>query len=188
MIPTSYRRDASAPSIQGRRWFLIATLAFGALFPTLGHAQVNERPQAMSEAEVDRLREAALDPIERVAAFMSFLDQRTQTIQKLDSGRRHPGREEDMREQMDQFASISDDLDDNLDDYSRAHRDVRKILPRLLSATERWATMLRTPPSDPRYDVARTLALTSLADVKDSAAKLAAEQKTYFKDHPALKS
>jgi len=150
-------------------------------------AQQDDPSQAMSDAEIDRLRDVAPYPPQRVLLFISYLDQRTKAIEKLDTGQRHPGREEDIRDLMNQFASISDDLDDNLDDYSRRHLDVRKVLPKLISATERWATMLRTPAEDDRYKVARTLALTSLADVKDSAEKMAVEQKQYFLAHPPSK-
>jgi len=176
-----------ASSRPGRRSFLIASLAVALVPGALACAQVNPPPQAMSDAEVDRLRDAAPEPRERVLAFISFLDQRTQDIEKLNTGRRHAGREEDIRDLINQFASICDDLDDNLDDYSRDHRDVRKVLARLRSASERWATILRTPPNDPRYDVARKLALTSLSDVQDSAAKMLVEQKTYFVSHPPAK-
>ena len=191
MISPSFARFPSAPmqasSRPSRRFFLLASLAVALVPGTLACAQINDPPQTMSNAEVDRLRDAAPEPRERVLAFISFLDQRTQAIEKLDTGRRHAGREEDIRDLMNQFASICDDLDDNLDDYRRGQSDVRKVLAHLRSASERWATILRTPPSDPRYDVARKLALTSLGDVQDSASGMIVEQKIYFASHPAAK-
>jgi len=88
---------------------------------------------------------------------------------------------------MVQFASIADDFDDNLEDYSKYHRDIRKVLPKVVSATERWATSLRTPPDDATYSVTRKLALESLADVRESATKLIEEQKAWFLAHPPPK-
>ena len=46
---------------------------------------------------------------------------------------------------MSQIAGLLDDLDDNLDEYGRHHEDVRKALPKLITATERWGTVLKSP-------------------------------------------
>ena len=180
--------ESATSSLQPtRRDFVLRLMACACLLATPCFAQHDAPVEALSEAEIDRLREVAPYPPQRLLLFISFLDQRTRAIEKLGTGPRHPGREEDIRDLMNQFASISDDLDDNLDDYSRRHLDVRKVLPRLISATERWGTTLRTPVDDERYSVARTLALTSLADVKDSAEKMMVEQKQYFLAHPPQK-
>ena len=145
------------------------------------------RESALSDGEVEKLRDSAYNPPDRVLVFIEFLDQRAKQIDKLTSGKRQPGREEDIHDLMEQFASIADDFDDNLDDYGKYHRDIRKVLPKVVSAAERWATSLRTPPEDAKYSVQRKLALESLADVKESATKLIEEQKAWFLTHPAPK-
>ena len=170
-----------------RREFLLLCAVVACLSALPVFAQADDSAGTMSDAEIDHLREVAPYPPQRLLVFISFLDKRTQAIEKLDAGPRRPGREEDLRDLMNQFASISDDLEDNLDDYSQRHLDVRKVLPKLIAATERWATMLRTPPEDTHYSVARKLALTSLADVKESAEKMVIAQKSYFLAHPPSK-
>lgn len=180
-------RSATSLQAPARRDFLLCLSAFACLFAWPCRATQDTSAEALSDAEIDKLRDVAPYPPQRLLLFISFLDERSKAIERLDTGQRHPGREEDVRDLMNQFASISDDLDDNLDDYSRRHQDVRKVLPRLIAATERWGTMLRTPPEDERYTVARELALTSLADVQNSAEKMAVEQKQYFLAHPPQK-
>ena len=145
------------------------------------------RDSALSDAEIERLRDAAATPLDRVEVFLVFLDDRTKAIDKLGQGRRRPGREEDIHDQMEQFTSIAQDLEDNLDDYSARHRDVRKVLPKLRAATERWATALKTPPDQEAYNGARKLALETVADLHEQAAKLLEEQKAYFLAHPPVK-
>jgi hypothetical protein len=86
------------------------------------------------------------------------------------------------------MTGILDDLDDNLDEYSKHHNDVRKVLPKLVAATERWGTVLRSPPEDQEYSVQRKLALESLNDVHEAATQMIAEQAAWFKDHPPAKS
>jgi hypothetical protein len=150
-------------------------------------AQVKDKESALSDAEVEKLRDTAYYPPERVLAFIDFLDQRTKGIDKLTTGRRQPGREEDIHDLMEQFTSIADDLDDNLDDYNKYHRDIRKVLPKVVAATERWGTALRSPPEHEAYNIQRKLALETLADIHETATKMIDEQKAYFLAHPPPK-
>ena len=164
----------------------VSLCAFAPFRPV--EAQVHERPSALSASEVERLREAAIDPAARVLVFVDFLNDRATRIEKLSAGTRHAGREEDLHDVMEQMTSILDDLADNLDDYDQRHRDLRKPLPKLVAATERWGTALRTPPEHEAYAVQRKLALQALDEVHETAAKLVDDQKQYFKDHPPGKT
>ncbi len=152
------------------------------LVPAIAHAQ--EREPALSANEIEKLRDTAQDPVERIFAFMVFLDDRTKAIDKLEAGKRRPGREEDVHDAMEQFTSIAADLDDNLDDYRKRHLDARKVIPKLLAACDRWQTALKSAPDDAAYKVARVLALEALGDVRESAKQLLEEQKVYFLAHP----
>ncbi len=166
-------------------WLALACLLF------LGAAQLRlraqEREPTLTDAEIDKLRELAPEYPERVMAFVGFLNQRADEIEKLNAGKRKPGREEDIHDLMQQMTGILDDLDDNLDEYSKHHNDVRKVLPKLVAATERWGTVLRSPAEDQQYSVQRKLALESLQDVHQSATEMIAEQAAWFKDHPPPK-
>jgi hypothetical protein len=150
-------------------------------------AQVKDKESALSEAEVEKLRDTAYYPPDRVMTFIDFLDQRTKQIDKLTTGKRQPGREEDIHDLMEQFTSIADDLDDNLDDYGKYHRDIRKVLPKVVAATERWGTALRSPPEHEAYNIQRKLALETLADIHETATKMIDEQKAWFLAHPPPK-
>lgn len=164
-----------------KRWLLMLLLAA----PAVAWAQVRE--PALSDSEVEILRDRAPDAPARVLAFITFLDDRTRAIEKLATGRRKPGREEDLHDMMEQFSSIANDFEDNLDDYGKRHRDIRKVLPRLLAAAERWSTALRTPADNDAYKVSRTLALEAVNDLKESANELTKEQREYFLAHPPAK-
>ena len=138
----------------------------------------------MSESEIDQLRDAAYVPADRIVVFIKLLDTRASNLQTLVAKPRRPGREEDIHEIFQQFASILDELNDNLDDYGPRHRDLRKQLPKLLDATDRWATALRSPADSGVYKVSRSLALEGVQDVRDETKKLIAEQKVWFAAHP----
>jgi hypothetical protein len=142
---------------------------------------------ALSDAEIEQVRDARYAPASCVLLFAKFLDARTDHIHDLYNKPRRPGRETDTRELMEQFTSIVDELSDNLDDYGPRHADLRKALPKLLASADRWATEIKAPPEDESYSVARKLALESIRDLRESATELTAEQDAWFKAHSPTK-
>ncbi len=149
------------------------------------HAQ-RESP-ALTDSEVDQLRDSAYIATDRVLVFVKFLDERTKSIETLVAKSRKPGREQDLHDLMEQFTSIADELDDNLDNYGPAHRDMRKALPKLLSATERWASVIRSPADNEAYNVSRKLALEAVRDLREESTRLIDEQRAWFAAHPPAK-
>lgn len=162
----------------------VAILSFVWTLGLLGQSRVS----ALSDTEVEKLRESAPFYPERVQLFAQFLDARTADILALSNGYRHAGRELDLHDRMEQFTSIADDLEDNLDDYRSHHRDIRKVLPKLVSATERWQSALKTPPDNETYNVARKLALQAATDLHEDAILLMEDQKSWFLTHPPEKT
>lgn len=155
-----------------------------ALLPPL-HAQSSDN--ALSEAEVEQLRDSAYFPRDRVLVFVKFLDERSNALHELFAHPRHPGREQDAHDLLEQFTSIADELEDNLDDYGTRHSDIRKSLPKLLEATDRWSSTLKSPPDDETYNVSRKLALEAIRDLREDATELIASQKAWFAAHPPVK-
>ena len=141
----------------------------------------------LSEAEVEQIREAAMDPPGRVIAFQRIIDTRADRIQRVLVDVRAQGRAEDIHQQMDEITGIVNELEDNLDEYSATHKDLRKVLPKLILQTDRWASIVRQPPEQDRYKVTRQLALEAVADLKEDARKLLPDQQAYFKEHPPSK-
>ena len=165
---------------------LLTLLALAApLRSTLLSAQ--QRDSALSEGEADEIRQARYYPGDCVLLFVKFDDLRLKDIQELYAKPRRPGREEDTRELLGQFTSIADELSDNLDDYGPRHADLRKALPKILDATDRWSSALKSVPDDDAYAIARKLALESVRDLREGATELAAEQAAWFKAHPPSK-
>jgi hypothetical protein len=164
----------------------LRSLALALLFAALPiHAQQRESP--LSDAEVEQVRECRYVPADCILLFVKFLDQRTKEIQDLFAHPRRPGREQDTHDLIEQFTSIADELGDNLDDYGPRHSDIRKALPKLAQATERWATALKSPPDDEAYAVSRKIALESVRDLREQSAQLTADQTAWFKLHPPSK-
>jgi hypothetical protein len=138
----------------------------------------------LSEKEVDSLRDSAYEPLSRIVAYVKILDDRQKWIDELVHGRRHVSTPEDLHDAIDQFGQIADELNDNLDQYGQKHRDVRKVLPKLVEATERWASSLRAATDDEHYNVVRRIALDAVKDTRQIADQMKTEQEAYFKAHP----
>ena len=143
---------------------------------------------ALSEAEVEELRDTAQEPAARLVVFQKLIDARIDRIQRVLADVRAQGRAQDIHQNMDEINGIANELEDNLDEYVAAHRDLRKPLPKLVAATERWESILHQPPENPQYKLARSLALEAVSDVKDEVSKLIPEQAQYFKQHPPSKA
>jgi ABC-type transporter Mla subunit MlaD len=152
------------------------------LSPNLLAAQASAG--ALSEAEVESLRAASYIPIDRIRTYEKILDTRARRIEDLVKSRPRPGRSLDLHDAIDQFAGIVDELNDNLDEYDRQHRDIRKALARLLTATGRWSATLKAPADDEEYNAVRKIALHNTEDTHALAQELTASLDTYFKEHP----
>jgi len=167
-----------------RRSILLAVFALTALaLPAVAQrGEVN-----LSEGEIEQVRESAYIANDRVMVFIKLIDVRAKALEDLYAKPRRPGREQDTHDLFEQFAALADELSDNLEDYSPKHRDVRKALPKLVEATERWATLARTPPDNNTYNLARKIALESIQDLHETATQMLEEQKAWFAAHPPQK-
>lgn len=174
-------RNRLRPSLALYSFTALALLTFA---PSL-RAQIPE--SALSQKEIEQVRDARLNPPDCILLFVKFLDLRAQEIHDLYAKPRRPGREQDTHDLLEQFTSIADELSDNLDDYGPRHADLRKALPKIVDATDRWSSTLKSPPDDPAYSIARKIALESISDLRQSSTELVAEQAAWFKAHPPAK-
>lgn len=163
---------------------LVILSLFLCLAPVL---RAQDREDALSQAEVEKLRDTNREPDQRVMVFVKFLDERTDKIRDLVAKPRRPGREEDIHDAMEQFISIVDSLEDNLNEYGPRHRDVRKSLPKLLRAIDRWSSIIKSPGDDEAYNVSRKLSLEAIRDLREDTEHLIEDQKTWFAAHPPQK-
>lgn len=175
--------------IRAGRWAatsagLLCLLA-GMCLPSPAPVRAQVADDVLSQGEVDSLRDAAFVPMDRIKVFEQILDDRQKRIDDLMARRRgHTDFGSEMHDAIDQFGAIADELNDNLDEYSRRHRDVRKAIPKLIQATERWSTALRAPAEDDAYAVVRRIALDNVKDTREIAESLQTDLDAYFKAHP----
>ncbi len=164
---------------------LSVAFAAGLLLQPTAPACAQRGDDALSQREIDDLRDAAFEPVARLRVFTAILNSRQKRIEDLLARRRsHTDFADDMHDALDQFGRVVDELNDNLDDYNRRHRDVRKELPKLIQSTERWSTTLRTVGENDAFNVVRRIALDDVKDTSSLAGSLQTDLTAYFKAHP----
>jgi len=162
------------------RIILISFLFLGAagLLP----AQKEQR-QPLTEAQIDKIREAGIYPDERIKLYTSFLDEHAETIKSLTNRRQSVARGKRIDDELLDLTALMDELGSNLDQYSERKADMRVSLRKLNEAAPRWLGILRTLAGEAYFDEARKEAIEAGEELADEAKRLLAEQTEYFLTH-----
>jgi len=146
------------------------------------HAQLEKR-EPLTEAQIEKIREAGIDPDERVKLYTQFLDEHANVIKGLTNRAKSAARGRRLDDELQDFTALMDEFGSNLDLYSDRHADIRKSLKPLPAATQRWLGVLRALAGEPAFDLARKEAIESGEDLAGQATRLLREQTEYFNLH-----
>jgi len=163
------------------RRFLVFALAFTPLLTAHGTAQSSKDP--LNYDEVEQVREYANQPNERLKLYQKFIDQRVEAITKLANDRKAQNRSAELRARIEEFTSLVDELQDNLDTYDHDHADIRKALKSLSVASVKWEPALHLPEANPLYDFDRKSAVEAAKSAVDQIKQVQNEQEKYFIEH-----
>jgi hypothetical protein len=151
------------------------------LVPTLSAQK--DKPEPLTEAQIEEIREAGIVPNDRVSLYTKFLNEHAETIKSLTDRSKSLARAKRLDEELQNLTALMDEFGSNLDMYSERHADIRKALKPLTESTDRWLGILRALAGEPGFDLARKEAIESGEDLADQAKRLLAEQTEYFKLH-----
>jgi hypothetical protein len=168
----------------------IAMLALLMCATPIAFAQKNTR-DPMTDAEIDQMREAADYPNKRLELMVKFAKERISMIDLVrtdsDSAATRPKQIHDL---LQDFITLLDETDDNIDMYESHFADMRKGLKLVIEANSEWQLKLRqlkeqTPPEElQQFSFVLANAVDTVADSSKSARetleeqnKLAAEKK-----------
>ena len=153
------------------------------LFAVPLFAQKQKR-EPLTEAQVEKIAEAGIDPNARVVLYTQYLNEHADTIKSLTKRAKSDARASRLDEALQDFTALMDELGDNLDVYTDRKADIRKSLKSLTEATPGWQTTLRALAGEPAFNLARKEAIESSEELSDQAKRLLQEQTDYFKQHP----
>jgi hypothetical protein len=162
------------------RYLLIIVCGLG--LSHLAPAQ-KERRQPLSEAQVEKIREAGIYPNERIKLYTEFLNERADTIKGLTKRAKSGARAKRIDDELQDFTALMDELGSNLDEYSERKADLRPALKTLSDLAPKWLGILKALPGELSFDEARKEAIEAGDDLGEQAKRLLTEQETYFASH-----
>jgi hypothetical protein len=153
------------------------------LFAAVALLAQSEKREPLTEAQIEKVREAGIDPDERVRLYTQFLDEHADVIKGLTNRAKSAARGRRIDDELQDFTALMDEFGSNLDLYSDRHADIRKSLKPVPAATQKWLGILRALAGEPAFDLARKEAIESGEDLADQATRLLREQTEYFNLH-----
>lgn len=163
--------------------WLAALLTFLGL-ASLTQAQTNKR-DPMTDAEVDQMREAADYPNKRLELMVRFAKERIAMIELLQPDSESAAtRPKQTHDYLEDFISLLDEIDDNIDMYQSHQTDMRKGLKLVIEADSEWQLKLRqlkekAPPAElEQYSFVLSNAVDTVADSGKNARENLQEQNT----------
>jgi hypothetical protein len=154
----------------------IVVLLLGLVVASPALAQTRNR-DPLSDAEVDQMREAADFPDKRLTLMIRFAKERIAMIGLLRTDPPSATRPKQIHDYLQDFISILDETDDNIDMYGSHHSDMRKGLKLLIEADSEWQLNLRQlkeqSPADELQQYSSVLA--NAIDAVGESAKTARE-------------
>jgi hypothetical protein len=112
----------------------------------------------LTQPEIDKVRDASWEPQERLTLYVQFARDRLVRMEEMRANPKTKDRAQQTHDMLDDFLTIYDELNDNVDTYIERRNDIRKPLKTVIDADTEFQSKLR--------------ALRDAADVpKDEAAQ-----------------
>ncbi len=160
--------------LRGTQW-LIGLVFLTCFLGRSALTQTRER-DPLNEKEIDQMREAADYPDKRLELMINFARARMTAIDQLRAdGKTAKDRPMQIHDLLQDFSSLLDEIDDNVDMYASHKTDMRKGLRLLIEAESEWALKLRalkdqSPPEElEQYSFVLANARDTVNDGADSA-------------------
>jgi hypothetical protein len=142
-----------------------------------------EHHDPLTEAQVDKIREAGIDPNERIKLYTEYLNEHVNVVKSLTSRGKSEGRAAHLDRELQDVSTLMDEIGSNLDEYSDRHADMRLALKTLADESQRWLSILKALAGETQFDLSRKEAIEAGQDLTDQAQRLFREQTEYFALH-----
>jgi hypothetical protein len=161
------------------RRFAFAIIAFSGilLWPQTRHRD------PLNNLEIDQLRETAQEPEQRLKLLVQFTRARLEEMQKAHTDpKAEADRPQQVHDRLEDFATLYDELDDNISMYADRRADIRKPLKAVIEADGEFKARLEafkesaTPAEMQQCEFLLTNALEAVTSGLEDHQKLLAEQ------------
>src|SRR5690242_1073709 len=93
--------------------------------------QIHDR-DPLTDAEVDQLRETAIEPEKRLKLMVEFTKARMTSLEQERTDPKAKDRGKRMHDLLEDISTLVDEIDDNVDDYNERSADLRKPLKQVV--------------------------------------------------------
>ena len=152
-------------------------------------SQIHDR-DPLTDAEVDQLRETAIEPEKRLKLMVDFTKARMTSLEQVRTDPKAKDRGKRMHDLLEDISTLVDEIDDNVDDYNERAADLRKPLKQVVEMDSDFQAKLhelRNVESDPKnideasdYKFALDDAIESVDQSSTTSRKLLDEQNVKF--------
>ncbi|HEY1578190.1 MAG TPA: hypothetical protein VGF82_14060 [Terracidiphilus sp.] len=149
-------------------------------FPASAQKQHHD---TLTEAQVEKIREAGIDPNERIKLYTQFVNDHVNAVKALTNRAKSDARTARLDRELQNVADLMDEVGANLDQYSDRHADMRNALKTLADESQRWLVTLRALAGEGPFDLSRKEAIEADQDIADESQRLLREQTEYFAAH-----
>ncbi len=161
----------------------IAAVLLLALFAGPLASSQKEHHDTLTDAQVEKIREAGVYPNDRIKLYTEFLNEHVNVVKGLTNRGKSDARAQRLDKELLDISSLMDELGSNLDQYSDRHADIRASLKVLAYESQHWLTTLRALAGEMPFDLSRKEAIEAGDDLASQAQRLLSEQTDYFAAH-----
>src|SRR5271155_5443372 len=86
------------------------------------------RKDPLTEQQIEAVREAGDQPLERIKLFVGYVEERVTDIHQLNADAIAQNKNARLHNLFDEFTRLTDELQDNMDAFDEQHADLRKVL------------------------------------------------------------
>lgn len=101
------------------------------------------RHDVLSQLEIGQLRESAQDPLERLKLYVKFARVRLASLEQAHADPKLADRAQQIHDRLQEFLSVYDELNDNVDTFADRKADMRKPLKHVIEADTEFQAKLR---------------------------------------------
>ena len=143
-------------------------------------AFAQSRKDPLTDQQIEDVREAGDQPLQRIKLFVGYVDDRAKGIHTLNLDPIAQNKNVRLHNLMEEFTRLSDELQDNMDNFDQQHADLRKVLKEVVDKTGEWGTILNEPKPSPQYDFSRKTAIDANQSAHETAVQMLADETKYF--------
>ena len=147
------------------------------------------RADPLNSEEIDQLRETAVEPEKRMKLYVAFARVRLVALEQKRADPKTTDRGGETHRLLQEFVTIYDELNDNLDNFDARKSDLRKAMKTVIEGDTEFQAKLRALKDDPRaskdevseYQFILSNAIESVDSSTEDHRKMAAEQAEVWK-------